>query len=160
MGCWRSTYLIPQVCCMTSLTVISIFMPSLCSVFSVSLFAVRQFSILCFHELELMKNSPSCNIMVCLFFFCRNCIGQTFAMNEMKVVTAMTLMKYKLIEEPTMKPKILPRVVLRSLNGIHIRIRDVNQNWWAAPSENGINRWKFSLFSVSVVDFIESFTCT
>lgn len=49
-------------------------------------------------------------------------------MNEMKVVIAMTLKKYKLIEEPTMKPKIMPRVVLRSLNGIHIRISDVNQN--------------------------------
>lgn len=71
-------------------------------------------------------------------------------MNEMKVVIAMTLKKYKLIEESTMKPKIIPRVVLRSLNGIHIRIGDVNQNWWAAPSENGINRWKFLLFSVSV----------
>lgn len=128
MGCWRSTYLIPQVCCMTSLAVISIFMPLLCSVFSVYLFAVHQFSVLCFHEVELMKNSLNWNIMVCLFFFCRNCIGQTFAMNEMKVVIAMTLKKYKLIEEPTMRPKIIPRVVLRSLNGIHIRIRDVNQN--------------------------------
>lgn len=61
------------------------------------------------------------------FYFCRNCIGQTFAMNEMKVVIAMTLKKYELMEEPTMKPKIIPRVVLRSLNGIHIRIKDVTK---------------------------------
>lgn len=66
-------------------------------------------------------------------------------MNEMKVVVAMALKKYELIEEPTMKPKIIPRVVLRSLNGIHIRIKDVNQNWWAAPSEKRINLWKFSV---------------
>lgn len=52
----------------------------------------------------------------------RNCIGQTFAMNEMKVVTALTLKRYRLIEDPEFKPKMLPRLVLRSLNGIHIKI--------------------------------------
>ncbi|XP_061573227.1 cytochrome P450 4B1 [Cololabis saira] len=55
----------------------------------------------------------------------RNCIGQTFAMNEMKVVTALTLKRYQLIEEPSLKPKIIPRLVLRSLNGIHIKIKPV-----------------------------------
>uniref|UniRef100_A0A674PL55 aromatase n=1 Tax=Takifugu rubripes TaxID=31033 RepID=A0A674PL55_TAKRU len=58
----------------------------------------------------------------------RNCIGQNFAMNEMKVVIAMTLLKYELLEEPTLKPKIIPRLVLRSLNGIHIKIKNANQN--------------------------------
>ncbi|XP_039886257.1 cytochrome P450 4B1-like [Simochromis diagramma] len=56
----------------------------------------------------------------------RNCIGQTFAMNEMKVVTALTLKRYQLIAEPTMKPKIIPRLVLRSLNGIHIKIKPLD----------------------------------
>ncbi|CAF94625.1 unnamed protein product, partial [Tetraodon nigroviridis] len=56
-------------------------------------------------------------------FVNRTALGQTFAMNEIKVVIAMTLKKYELMEEPTMKPKIIPRVVLRSLNGIHIRIK-------------------------------------
>uniref|UniRef100_A0A667YME9 aromatase n=1 Tax=Myripristis murdjan TaxID=586833 RepID=A0A667YME9_9TELE len=46
----------------------------------------------------------------------RNCIGQTFAMNEMKVVVAQTLRRYQLIEDPTRKPKIIPRLVLHSLN--------------------------------------------
>nr|AGN04302.1 cytochrome P450 [Oryzias melastigma] len=55
----------------------------------------------------------------------RNCIGQNFAMNEMKVVIAMTLKKYQLIEDPSLKPKIIPRLVLRSLNGIHIKIKPV-----------------------------------
>ncbi|XP_035479893.2 cytochrome P450 4B1-like isoform X1 [Scophthalmus maximus] len=53
----------------------------------------------------------------------RNCIGQNFAMNEMKVVTALTLKRYQLSEDPTCKPKIIPRLVLRSLNGIHIKIK-------------------------------------
>ncbi|XP_030250032.1 cytochrome P450 4T8 isoform X2 [Sparus aurata] len=58
----------------------------------------------------------------------RNCIGQNFAMNELKVATALTLKKYELIEDPTCKPKIIPRLVLRSLNGIHIKIRSVEPN--------------------------------
>ncbi|XP_023256862.1 cytochrome P450 4B1 [Seriola lalandi dorsalis] len=55
----------------------------------------------------------------------RNCIGQNFAMNEMKVVIALTLKRYHLIEDPSWKPKIIPRLVLRSLNGIHIKIKPV-----------------------------------
>ncbi|KAM8735542.1 cytochrome P450 4T8 [Acanthopagrus schlegelii] len=58
----------------------------------------------------------------------RNCIGQNFAMNELKVATALTLKRYELIEDPTCKPKIIPRLVLRSLNGIHIKIRSVEPN--------------------------------
>ncbi|KAJ0066494.1 hypothetical protein NL108_013977 [Boleophthalmus pectinirostris] len=55
----------------------------------------------------------------------RNCIGQNFAMNEMKVVIALTLQRYKLIEDPKFKPKLIPRLVLRSLNGINIKIKPV-----------------------------------
>lgn len=66
--------------------------------------------------------------MLCSF---RNCIGQNFAMNEMKVVTAMTLKRYQLIKDPEYEPKIIPRLVLRSLNGIHIKIKPVEQEeWW------------------------------
>uniref|UniRef100_A0AAZ1XE84 Cytochrome P450, family 4, subfamily T, polypeptide 8 n=1 Tax=Oreochromis aureus TaxID=47969 RepID=A0AAZ1XE84_OREAU len=61
-----------------------------------------------------------------IFSSLRNCIGQNFAMNEMKVVTALTLKRYQLIAEPTMKPKIIPRLVLRSLNGIHIKIKPLD----------------------------------
>ncbi|XP_071373264.1 cytochrome P450 4B1-like [Centroberyx affinis] len=56
----------------------------------------------------------------------RNCIGQTFVMNEMKVVIAETLRRYQLIEDPTRKPKITPRLILSSLNGIHIKIKPVD----------------------------------
>ncbi|XP_062254783.1 cytochrome P450 4B1-like [Platichthys flesus] len=55
----------------------------------------------------------------------RNCIGQNFAMNEMKVATALTLRRYQLIEDTTFKPKLVPRVALRSLNGVHIKIKPV-----------------------------------
>ncbi|XP_075907077.1 cytochrome P450 4B1-like [Nelusetta ayraudi] len=57
----------------------------------------------------------------------RNCIGQTFAMNELKVVTALTLNKYQLIEDPALKPKLLPRLILRSINGIHIKIKSLDE---------------------------------
>uniref|UniRef100_A0A8C2X4A7 Cytochrome P450, family 4, subfamily T, polypeptide 8 n=1 Tax=Cyclopterus lumpus TaxID=8103 RepID=A0A8C2X4A7_CYCLU len=53
----------------------------------------------------------------------RNCIGQNFAMNELKVATALTLKRYQLIEDPTQKPKLIGRVVLHSINGIHIKIK-------------------------------------
>lgn len=56
----------------------------------------------------------------------RNCIGQNFAMNEMKVVVALTLRRYHLIKDPDHTPKMIPRLVLRSLNGIHLKIRFVD----------------------------------
>ncbi|XP_033976688.1 cytochrome P450 4B1-like [Trematomus bernacchii] len=56
----------------------------------------------------------------------RNCIGQNFAMNELKVSTALTLQRYHLIEDPTQTPQIIPRLVLRSLNGLHIKIKPVD----------------------------------
>lgn len=48
-------------------------------------------------------------------------------MNELKVVTALTLKRYELIEDPTSKPKLISEVVLRSLGGIHIKIKSVDQ---------------------------------
>ncbi|XP_019948310.2 cytochrome P450 4T8 isoform X1 [Paralichthys olivaceus] len=57
----------------------------------------------------------------------RNCIGQTFAMNEMKVATALTLRRYTLTEDPIRKPKIIARLVMRSLSGVHIKIKPVAQ---------------------------------
>ncbi|XP_068180518.1 cytochrome P450 4T8 [Antennarius striatus] len=57
----------------------------------------------------------------------RNCIGQNFAMNELKVATILTLRKYQLIEDPTQKPLICPMLILRSLNGIHIKIKSLDE---------------------------------
>ncbi|CAL8287754.1 unnamed protein product [Merluccius merluccius] len=53
----------------------------------------------------------------------RNCIGQNFAMNEMKVAIAQTLRRYQLMADPARPPKIAARLVLCSLNGIYIKIK-------------------------------------
>lgn len=51
-------------------------------------------------------------------------------MNEMKVAVALTLKKYHLIKDPKHTPKMIPQVVLRSLNGIHIKIKLVENDSW------------------------------
>ncbi|KAJ8289244.1 hypothetical protein COCON_G00019030 [Conger conger] len=55
----------------------------------------------------------------------RNCIGQNFAMNEMKVAIALTLQRYQLVNDPEKAPKLIPRLILRSINGIHLKIKRV-----------------------------------
>ncbi|XP_069837667.1 cytochrome P450 4B1-like isoform X1 [Dendropsophus ebraccatus] len=53
----------------------------------------------------------------------RNCIGQNFAMNEMKIAVALTLLRYKLSIDPDNEPKKIPQLVLRSFNGIHLNLK-------------------------------------
>ncbi|KAM4722927.1 cytochrome P450 4B1-like [Rhinophrynus dorsalis] len=55
----------------------------------------------------------------------RNCIGQTFAMNEMKVAVAQTLQRFMLYPEPGNEPLKNPQLVLRALNGIHLNLKKV-----------------------------------
>lgn len=53
----------------------------------------------------------------------RNCIGQNFAMNEMKVALAKTLTTFKIyVNENEPSPEIEPYLVLRSKTGIHLRL--------------------------------------
>ena len=57
-------------------------------------------------------------------FVLRNCIGQNFAMNEMKVVIGQILRKFELFcDEDCPEPHMKPNFILESENGIHVKFK-------------------------------------
>lgn len=57
--------------------------------------------------------------------FHRNCIGQTFAMTEMKVVLALTLLRFRFLpdkEEPRRKPEL----ILRPEGGLWLQVEPLS----------------------------------
>ncbi|XP_069837674.1 cytochrome P450 4A24-like [Dendropsophus ebraccatus] len=57
----------------------------------------------------------------------RNCIGQNFAMNELKVGVALTLRRFSLSPVPGKEPLKVTQIVLRSLNGIYVNMEKIQE---------------------------------
>ncbi|XP_075143319.1 cytochrome P450 4B1-like [Leptodactylus fuscus] len=57
----------------------------------------------------------------------RNCIGQNFAMREMRVAMALTLLRFELSIDPDNEPLKIPQLILRSKNGIYLYMKKIER---------------------------------
>nr|XP_004672215.1 cytochrome P450 4B1 isoform X1 [Jaculus jaculus] len=55
----------------------------------------------------------------------RNCIGQQFAMNEMKVTSALCLLRFEFSLDPSQLPIPVVQLILRSKNSIHLHLKSL-----------------------------------
>ncbi|XP_047387540.1 leukotriene-B4 omega-hydroxylase 3 isoform X4 [Sciurus carolinensis] len=55
----------------------------------------------------------------------RNCIGQTFAMSEMRVVLALTLLRFRVLPDDT-EPRRKPELILRAEGGLWLRVEPLS----------------------------------
>ncbi|XP_042526563.1 cytochrome P450 4F22 [Dipodomys spectabilis] len=63
----------------------------------------------------------------------RNCIGQSFAMAEMRVVVALTLLRFRLSVDRTHKVRRKPELILRTENGIWLNVEPLPRRAAADP---------------------------
>ncbi|XP_033748160.1 cytochrome P450 4F4-like [Pecten maximus] len=54
----------------------------------------------------------------------RNCIGQHFALDEQKVALAKLVQRFKVLPDPNYEPELDPDLVMRSKNGIDIKLEN------------------------------------
>ncbi|XP_060554659.1 cytochrome P450 4A7-like [Ruditapes philippinarum] len=52
----------------------------------------------------------------------RNCIGQVFAMNEIKITIAKLVKRFEFQVDPENEPVLLPDIIMRSQNGVHVKL--------------------------------------
>ncbi|XP_037674285.1 cytochrome P450 4F2-like [Choloepus didactylus] len=63
----------------------------------------------------------------------RNCIGQTFAMIEMKVVLARTLLSFRFLPDE-MEPRRKPELILRTEKGLWLRVEPLSTGLQGSPA--------------------------
>ncbi|XP_028639386.1 cytochrome P450 4F22 [Grammomys surdaster] len=66
----------------------------------------------------------------------RNCIGQSFAMAEMRVVVALTLLRFRLSVDRTHKVRRKPELILRTENGLWLNVEPLSSR--ASSTDPGV----------------------